>query len=109
MTLPLTILCTASLLAPRHRRAEWLEEWKSELWYVGRNEIGFCLGAFRDALWVRRNSVEPDAPNCVLTSPLRCVLLLSALAAISVFFAIRLQVRPKFILPNLLMIVIALL
>ncbi len=53
------ILHVASLLAPSDQRAEWLEEWRSELWYVPRRgATRFCLGAFRDALWLRRNNLR---------------------------------------------------
>jgi hypothetical protein len=31
-----TILRVASFLTPATQRAEWLEEWRSELWYVPR-------------------------------------------------------------------------
>ena len=37
-----TILRVASLLAPGDQRAEWLEEWRSELWYVPRRAGNAC-------------------------------------------------------------------
>lgn len=51
------ILRAASLLAPGGLRGELLREWRSELWYIPRAQATeFCLTAFRDALWVRRNT-----------------------------------------------------
>jgi len=83
-----TILRTASLLAPGEQRAEWLAGWRSELWYIPRRgSTVFCLGAFRDALWVRRNSPGPAKH---LESPLSCLAFLAILAAASLFIAIQL-------------------
>lgn len=97
MTLPLAILRTAALLVPGPYRAEWLAEWRSELWYVRRNTMGFCFGAFRDALWVRRNSATQLA---LLASPVHCILFLVALAAVSVFLAFRLPLPRALLLPS---------
>ena len=74
-TLPvsLAILRTAAWLVPVHQREEWFSEWSAELWHVwhtrnensvgtmsGRNDAtAFCLGAFQDALWLRRNDLGP--------------------------------------------------
>jgi hypothetical protein len=55
----LTILRLAARLTPREQREEWFAEWRSELWYVcqaGKPATAFCLGSFKDALWLRRNS-----------------------------------------------------
>lgn len=84
--LPLTVLRTASLLAPGERRAEWLREWRSELWYVPRREAArFCLGAFRDALWVRRNELRmPPGGTSRLETPASCLGFVAALAAVSI-------------------------
>ncbi len=64
------MLKMAAFLVPRAARAEWLEEWRAELWHVWhicnqndgpaalhqKEEItAFSLGAFKDALWLRRN------------------------------------------------------
>ncbi len=77
------ILLVASWLVPRGQRAEWLAEWRSELWHVASCRRGaaiwFALGAFRDALWLKRNipaSAAPLAP----ASPFRCIALLAAIA-----------------------------
>jgi hypothetical protein len=87
-----TILRTASLLAPGEQRAEWLAGWRSELWYIPRRgSTLFCLGAFQDALWLRRNSPSPPRRTGIhLESPLACLALLACLAAASLFLAIQL-------------------
>ena len=59
MTLHLAILRSASLLVPGPHRAEWFAEWTAELWHVNRGATAFCLGAFRDAFWLRRNTPTP--------------------------------------------------
>jgi len=60
----------ASLLVPAAKRSEWLEEWRAELWYVLREcssktsdhprsmkeATVFCMGAYRDAIWLRKRS-----------------------------------------------------
>ncbi|MGB6941041.1 MAG: hypothetical protein WBE37_01425 [Bryobacteraceae bacterium] len=83
------ILRLASLLVPTHERAEWMEEWQSELWYISPSRATlFCMGAFRDALWLRRNHYVPVTRTRIrLESPLSCLALLAALAALSVLFA----------------------
>ena len=80
-----TVLRAASLLAPGDQRAEWVKEWRSELWYIPRRQaMLFSLGAFRDALWLRRNNLSPATrPRIHLESPLRCLAFLSTLAAVS--------------------------
>lgn len=87
------ILRGASLLAPGDRRAEWIEEWRSELWYVPPGEATrFCWGAFRDAFWLRRNmptSAKQSRP--FLESPFRCLALLAPLAAVSIVLALHLE------------------
>src|SRR5580692_2954837 len=90
--LPHAILRAASLLAPGDRRAEWVREWQSELWYIPRHgATQFCLGAFRDALWVRRNSAGIDKRSGIhLVSPIACLAFLAALAAVSLAIALQL-------------------
>ena len=97
----LAMLRIAGLLVPDESRAEWLAEWRSELWYASR-EYGpesawtmgsrpltaFCLGSFKDALWLRRNtprSVEPE--KRWLESPKQCLAFLGVLALASVLTA----------------------
>ena len=90
-SLHLVILRSASLLVPGSHRVEWFAEWSAELWHVNRGATAFCLGAFSDALWLRRNNPTPIAsPNFSLRSPLSCLLFLAALAAVSVYFAVHL-------------------
>lgn len=84
--LPRAILRAASLVLPAEARAAWVEEWRTELWYIPRKrEMRFCLGAFRDAWWVRRNSEQSRE---WLASPVACLALLTAVAAASVFLAL---------------------
>jgi hypothetical protein len=85
-----TTLRAASLLAPGDQRAEWLEGWRSELWYVPRRGATlFCLGAFRDALWLRRNNLSPGNRSPThLKSPLSCLAFLAALAAVSILISV---------------------
>ena len=64
-------------LLAREGRNEWLREWRAELWYVERGRAGFCLGAYRDALWLRRNA----ARRPLLDSPAACIVILAILAA----------------------------
>jgi len=92
------MLRSASLLVPRQQRSEWIEEWRGELWHVrqacaspngssprGAHAItAFCLGAFQDALCLRRAGCVPSGDE---TSPIasrsgtarQCLLRLSAL------------------------------
>jgi hypothetical protein len=88
------ILHLAALLVPRSERPEWSREWESELWYVRRNRLMFCLGAFRDALWVRRNS--PGERHAFLQSPRRCLSLLAFLAALTIPWIFYLPEPPGF-------------
>src|SRR5262245_20373784 len=87
MRLGRVIIRSASWLVPGEQRPEWLLEWNSELWHVSSQRkpgvTHFCLGAFRDALWLR--SYTPIR----LRSPVQCVLLLALLAAVCIFFAPR--------------------
>jgi hypothetical protein len=91
------VLRAASLLAPGDQRAEWLEGWRSELWYIPRREATrFCLGAFRDAVWLRRNNLSPMKRSLIyLESPLRCLTLLAILAAVSSLIAVLLPGPPQ--------------
>jgi hypothetical protein len=91
-----TMLRVAALLAPGDQRGEWLEEWRSELWYIPRGEATrFCLGAFRDALWMRRNNMSPRKLTMHLESPLSCLTFLAALGAVGILIAIGLSVPLK--------------
>jgi hypothetical protein len=84
------ILRAASLLAPGDQRVEWLQGWRSELWYIPRRgATRFCLGAFPDALWLRRNNVSPVRRTGIhLESPLSCLGFLALLAVVSLLAAV---------------------
>jgi hypothetical protein len=101
MKLHIALLRGAALLVPGDHRAEWLAEWRSELWYVKQNASVFCIGAFRDAWWVRRNGAKPRARHPFrLESPGQCILFLAALAALSIFLAFRLPLPRAVLLPS---------
>jgi hypothetical protein len=123
----LAILRTAALLVPEEQRAEWFAEWRSELWYAWQNPheknlIAFCLGAFRDACWLRRYGPMPrswgilhldvpvapaiaqsfpEPPNApFLKSPAQCISILALLAGIAVSVAFLLQPVRDTLLPT---------
>jgi hypothetical protein len=97
------ILRMAALLVPGDARAEWLEEWRSELWHVwhicNQNHgpaashrkdeiIAFALGAFKDAIWLRRNrSYAARRQGFRAGTPSRCILTLAIVAAVSLLIA----------------------
>lgn len=95
MTIHRAMLRSAAWLVPGGRRAEWLAEWSAELWHVRRTDrrraTGFCLGAFRDALWMRRNCPPEARPAPWLESPARCLGFLGAAAAVCALVALRYQ------------------
>jgi hypothetical protein len=126
MTLPLafapralqwSLLRAASLLAPARLRAEWRREWRAELWHVrrARAPVGafsfaaereltaFCLGAFQDAICLRRQPRDGDAhPSTALGSPGHCLLALVAALALGFFVSLALPgVRAKARQPHL--------
>jgi hypothetical protein len=76
------LIRVASWLVPRLAREEWLAEWRGELHHVSRVDRArawtFCFGAFRDALWIRRN--DERARPALLDSPLQTLALLAGLA-----------------------------
>lgn len=85
------ILRCAGWMVPGDQREEWLAEWGGEAAYVRHTRgcarsAAFCLGAFPDALWLRRNQA-PASAIFSLDSPVRCVVVLGILAAASVSFA----------------------
>jgi hypothetical protein len=86
------ILRAASLFVPSGERSEWIEEWQSELWYVPRSQATrFCLGAFRDAIWLRWNAgAYLKRPRLNLDSPVHCLAFLAAAAALSLWIGNRL-------------------
>ena len=80
------LLNSASLLIPVDQRDAWLEEWHSELWYM-RHDVALaaCLGAFRDAFWLRRNAAPSRTP--LVRSPWKCLAVLSAVAIFGLLMA----------------------
>jgi hypothetical protein len=94
----LFILRTAAWLVPAQERAEWLAEWQAELWHVwhsrdskkrdrfrGSPEItDFCLGAFRDGLWLGWNNPHSTCRRVLRSgSASRCSIILAILTGIS--------------------------
>ncbi len=108
MKIHFAILRCAAWLVPAEDRAEWLTEWRSELFYVRGAPTAFCLGSFQDALWIRWN--RPRRGVLQWESPLECLLFLAIVAAASVLVAFYtpaardLLVRPYPDAPDLVMI-----
>lgn len=87
------ILQCAALLAPNDEREEWLAEWRAEAAYVrdaggSAQTMRFCLGAFRDALWLRRNRRAASAKR-IMNSPVKCLAVLAVSAAICMLIGLR--------------------
>jgi hypothetical protein len=87
------ILIAASLLVPADQREDWRAEWLAELWHAERlgspnRCLWFCLGGFKDALWMRRNNKDAfgmrhndlKVAQWQLKSPGKCLAFLAALA-----------------------------
>jgi hypothetical protein len=96
------ILISAALLVRRSEREEWLAEWTSELWYFlhaggpvpdsptefSLSIARFCLGSFRDAMWLRRNNPDSTRNELLwLRSPVQCVAFLVFWAALTSLIA----------------------
>jgi hypothetical protein len=110
------ILKMAAILVPRKARAEWLEEWRAELWHVWhicnqndgpaashqRKEItAFSLGAFKDALWLRRNHASSAQRQWFRPGmPSRCILTFAVLAIASLLIAYDCPSVWKMVQPN---------
>ncbi len=105
-TVHLAILHCAALLVPEQQRAEWIAEWRAEVWGAEDLRIATCLGGFKDAFWLRRHGplprsygvlhLEAPAPPPehvrehgapMLASPIRCLLFLALLTAFVVVTA----------------------
>ena len=101
----LLILRSAAWLVPAQERAEWLAEWQAELWHVwhardsksrgrfrGSSEVtNFCLGAFRDACWLRWNNPHSTCRRVFRTgSASRCSISLAILTGISLLVCLSL-------------------
>lgn len=124
--LHLGLLHSASLLVPRPQRAEWGREWRGELWHVrqacaqtggvsgrGDREVtAFCLGAFQDALCLRRAGRRIRLPFAAMEGTARqCILILAAMLAASYAIALLLpgvraerSLWPRKVNPNLVLI-----
>ncbi len=88
------MVSAAGWLVPRAGRAEWLQEWRAEVWHARQqmpNEAELtrvCLGVWQDALCVRRMAQERGGAEAIVRraapgSAARCVLGLAALLAVS--------------------------
>lgn len=96
------LLRSASLLVPRAARAEWLSEWRSELWYARQSHaqaprnpswrlLRFCLGSFGDAWFLCTGQAEPRPPlTCTKGSAQQCAMLLVGVLALSVLVGVAL-------------------
>jgi hypothetical protein len=120
------LLRCAALLVPGNRRAEWSREWQGELWHVrqacapagctgwrGELEVTqFCLGAFQDALCLRRTGPQPKQAFAAMEGTARqCILILVAILAASDGIALllpgvraELMLWPRKVNPNLVLI-----
>jgi hypothetical protein len=130
------LLWAASLLVPRSEREEWHREWRGELWHVraactpaggpagasqgqdhgrgqGQDQVtAFCLGAFQDALCLRRAGRAERPPLAGIEgTPRQCLLILAAMLAASYAIALLLpgvcaerSLWPRRMNPNLVMI-----
>jgi len=81
--LHIATLRSAAFLVPAPQRTEWLAEWTAELSYVTRGATSFCLGSFRDALFLRAGSFSLRRALS-LESPSACISFLAGLAALIV-------------------------
>jgi hypothetical protein len=100
MTPHRALIRMAAWLVPATERAAWVDEWQSELWYVRHGAMSFCLGAFRDAVWVRRNLGGFRPGLFRIVSPWRYLGALALLAAVSIFFAFQLALPRSVLLPS---------
>jgi hypothetical protein len=120
------LLRIASLLVPARQRAEWWREWRGELWHVQqvctpkgsvtregeRKVAAFCLGAFQDALCLRRPGGRQERPFAETGGTARqCTLVVAALLAASYAAALLLpgvkaerSLWPRKVNPNLVLI-----
>jgi hypothetical protein len=115
------VVCTgmlkvAAILVPVAARAEWLEEWRAELWHVwhicNQNDgpgalhrkaeiTAFCFGAFKDAFWLRRNPAAPGPRKWFRTGmPSRCILAFTVLTFASLLIAYDCPSVWKMVRPN---------
>jgi len=110
----LGLLRGASLMVPRKQRAEWWREWHAELWHVRqecvpiatvswraeRKVTSFCLGAFQDALCLRRHSWRQEPLATLQGSAAQCIFWLAAALAVTYSIAlllpgVRTEIHPS--------------
>lgn len=97
-----SLLRAASLITPLAQREEWIREWHSELWHMRHCAGGsafieseskafrFCLGAFADALEVRRIAhATLNKPVSIHRSAIFCLLMLLGVLAAGWIVALR--------------------
>jgi hypothetical protein len=92
------LLGCAARLVQGDQRADWLREWQAELWHVRqerapmeqlswqaeREIAGFCLGAFQDALCLRRHRWRLGPLLTALHgSAAQCLLMMAGILAVS--------------------------
>jgi hypothetical protein len=108
------LLGLASLMVPGRSREEWLKEWYAELWQVShacadRSRVNaeatsFCLGAFQDALWLRRNHQRPCSDqvsgNLRAGSAMRCGLFLAAWAVTGLLICLSFTGTRRVLIPS---------
>lgn len=97
------LLRCAALMVPRPERAEWFREWRGELWQADRacprqrridleaesQVLSFCLGAFKDAFCLRRESAAPRVPQPNLHgSALLCLITMAGLVVAAYTFSL---------------------
>ena len=108
-TLPvcLFILRCAAWLVPGRERAEWLAEWRAEVWHVWQSYdrkvqvTDFCLGAFQDAFWLRWYNPRSIPRRILRTgSPLRCSCSLAVWTTISFVICLCLPGSRKAMTPS---------
>jgi hypothetical protein len=103
----LFLLRCASWLVPGRERAEWLAEWRAEVWHVwhlqDRNVqvTDLALGAFQDAFWLRWYSSRSLPRNILRTgSASRCSVSLAVWTAISFLVCLSLPGARKAMRPS---------
>jgi hypothetical protein len=124
------LLRCASLLVPVRQRQEWGREWRAELWHVrqervpeggvswqGQREVAaFCLGAFQDALCIRRAGRQESRQQRLTVTAMdgtarQCIFAFVALLAASYALSLLLpgvraerSLWPRKVNPNLVLI-----
>src|SRR4051812_21387675 len=97
-----SMVCAASLIVPAGCRADWRQEWRSELWHVRhslcecgalswpaqREVTAFCFGSLQDAWCLQRESriARPPEPR-ISGAAGQCILRLGSMLAVCVVLA----------------------